>query len=30
MATITLLLPERTRLPGPLPAAIGRALGRAD
>ena len=30
MATITLLLPERTRLPGPLPAAIGRVLGRAD
>ncbi|WP_372014245.1 phosphoglycerate mutase [Pseudoxanthomonas sp. 10H] len=30
MATITLLLPERARLPGPLPAAIGRVLGRAD
>jgi len=30
MATITLLLPERTRLPGPLPAAIGRVLARAD
>ncbi|AKC87804.1 phosphoglycerate mutase [Pseudoxanthomonas suwonensis] len=30
MATITLLLPERTRLPGPLPAAVGRVLARAD
>ena len=30
MTTITLLLPERTRLPGPLPAAIGRVLARAD
>jgi hypothetical protein len=30
MATITLLLPERTRLPGSLPAAIGRVLARAD
>lgn len=30
MATITLLLPERTRLPGALPAAIGGVLARAD
>ena len=30
MATITLLLPERNRLPGPLPVAIGRVLARAD
>ena len=30
MATITLLLPERSRLPGPLPAAIGGVLARAD
>lgn len=30
MATITLLLPERTRLPGPLPGSIGGALARAD
>lgn len=30
MATITLLLPERARLPGPLPLAIGRVLARAD
>ncbi|KAF1697765.1 phosphoglycerate mutase [Pseudoxanthomonas koreensis] len=30
MATITLLLPERTRLPGPLPAATGGVLARAD
>ncbi|WP_028918884.1 phosphoglycerate mutase [Pseudoxanthomonas suwonensis] len=30
MATITLLLPERTRLPGPLPAPVGRVLARAD
>jgi len=30
MASITLLLPERSRLPGALPAAAARALGRAD
>lgn len=30
MATITLLLPERTRLPGALPAATGGVLARAD
>jgi len=30
MAAIALLLPERARLPGALPAAAARALGRAD
>ena len=30
MAIITLLLPERVRLPGPLPAAVGKRLARAD
>ena len=30
MAIITLLLPERARLPGPLPAAVGKRLARAD
>lgn len=30
MATITVLLPERVRLPGPLPASTGRTLARAD
>jgi len=30
MATIALLLPERARLPGALPAPTGRVLARAD
>ncbi len=30
MASATLLLPARFRLPGPLPPAIGKALARAD
>ena len=30
MTTIALLLPDRARLPGTLPQAVARALGRAD